>query len=138
MKYLVKDAIQGTLLRIEYTMDDAILEKGKWQAISSKHKAVIEKVEEEEKQITKTYYLIKAYAARYIQGEHIERYNYFGKSNKLLGYITESGVERYTKDDIRNHGYRSYRKAMDAAEALRHEECDPGWTVVITLIAETV
>jgi len=48
MKYLVKDAIQGTLLRIENTMDDAILEKDKWQAISSKHKAVIETVEEEE------------------------------------------------------------------------------------------
>lgn len=48
MKYLVKDAIQGTLLRIEYTMDDAILEKDKWQAISSQHKAVIETIEEEE------------------------------------------------------------------------------------------
>lgn len=48
MKYLVKDAIQGTLLRIEDTMEDAILEKDKWQTISSKHKAVIETIEEEE------------------------------------------------------------------------------------------
>ena len=84
----------------------------------------------------KTYYLIKAYASRYIDGEYVERYHYFGKSNKLVGYITEAGVKRYSKDDIRDHGYKSYRKAMDAAKALQDEEYDPGWTVVITLIAE--
>lgn len=84
----------------------------------------------------KTYYIIKAYATRYIGGENIERFHYFGKSNKLIGYITESGVQRYSKDDIRDHGYRSYRKALEAGWALKDEDRSDGWTVVITIIAE--
>ena len=82
----------------------------------------------------KTYFLIKAYAANNRTKE--ERYHYFGKCNKLLGYITESGVKRYTKDDIRSHGYRSFPKAQQAAQILRDLERESGWTVVITLIAE--
>lgn len=84
----------------------------------------------------KTYYLIRAFASSYIQGEYVERFHYFGKANKLLGYITEMGIKRYDKDEIQRHGYRSYRKAMEAAEAMRHEEISPGWTVLITLVAE--
>lgn len=84
----------------------------------------------------KTYYLIKSYASRYINGVHEERYNYFGKENKLLGYICESDVKRYNKDDIRDNGYRSYRKALEAGWALKDMERTAGWTVVITIIAE--
>ena len=84
----------------------------------------------------KAYYLIKAYGATCIDGKFVERYHYFGKSNKLIGYITEAGVKRYSKDDIRDHGYKNYKKAMEAADALRHEEIGPGWTIVVSLIAE--
>lgn len=86
----------------------------------------------------KTYYLIKAYASCYIGGKYVERFHYFGKSNKLLGYRTEDGNKDYTKDDIQNHGYRSYRKALEAGWALKDEERTPGWQVVITIIAESV
>ena len=86
----------------------------------------------------KTYYLIKAYASCYIGGKYVERFHYFGKSNKLIGYITENVVKHYTKDEIRDHGYRSYRKALEAGWALKDESRTPGWTVVITIIAETI
>lgn len=84
----------------------------------------------------KTYYLIKIYATGYACGEKVERFLYFGKSNKLIGYRTESDNHRYTKDDIRNHGYRSYRKALEAGWALKNEARSPGWSVVITIITE--
>jgi hypothetical protein len=84
----------------------------------------------------KTYYLIKSYASRYINGGYEERFHYFGKANKLLGWIKESDVKRYTKDDIRDHGYLSYRKALEAGWALKNEERTPGWSIVITIIAE--
>lgn len=84
----------------------------------------------------KTYYLIKAYGSCHIQGQYVERFHYFGKANKLLGYITESGVKRYSKEDISKHGYKSYRKAMEAAETIQREEVTPGWTVIVSLIAE--
>lgn len=84
----------------------------------------------------KTYYIIKAYASSYVNGQNVERYHYFGKSNKLLGFITESDVKRYSKDDIRDHGYRSYRKALEAGWNLKNMERSEGWTVVITIIAE--
>ena len=32
--------------------------------------------------------------------------------------------------------YKNYKKAMEAADALRHEEIGPGWTIVVSLIAE--
>lgn len=86
----------------------------------------------------KTYYLIKSYVSRYIDGGYEERFTYFGKANKVLGYIYDSDVKRYTKDDIRDHGYRSYRKALEAGWALKEMEHEPGWSIVITIIAETV
>ena len=84
----------------------------------------------------KTYYLIKAYETRYINGETVERFRYFGKDGKLLGRIEGSDVSRYTKDDIRNHGYRSYKKALESGWALKDEIRSTGWTIVITIIAE--
>jgi len=82
----------------------------------------------------KTYYIIKAYAANNRTKE--ERYHYFGKNNKVLGYIKENDVQRYTKDDILNHGYKSFPKAKEAAQILREMEVSSGWTVVVTLISE--
>ena len=84
----------------------------------------------------KTYYLIKAYESRYINGEYTERFRYFGKDNKLLGSIDGGDVIRYTKDDIRSNGYKSYKKALEAGWALKDEIRSSDWTVVITLIAE--
>ena len=83
-----------------------------------------------------TYYLIKAYESRYINGETVERFQYYGKDDKLIGSIMDSNVKKYTKDDIRNHGYRSYKKALEAGWALKDKIRSEGWTVVITLIAE--
>ena len=84
----------------------------------------------------KTYYLIKSYAAN--ERLDVERFLYFGKQQKLLGYICEEpyGVQRYSKEDIQKYGFRSFNKAQDAAKALASQERDLGWTVVITLIAE--
>jgi len=86
----------------------------------------------------KTYYIIKAYAANNRTRE--ERFHYFGKQNKLLGWICDDpiGVHRYSKDDIRKHGYVSFPKAKAAAAQLASEDREPGWTVVITLIAEAI
>ena len=86
----------------------------------------------------KTYYLIKTYETRYINGENVERFRYFGKDDKLIGSIELPDVKRYTKDDIRNNGYRSYRKALEAGWSLKDKVRSTGWSIVITLIAETV
>ena len=83
-----------------------------------------------------TYYLIKAYESRYINGETVERFQYYGKDDKLIGSIMDSNVKKYTKDDIRNHGYKSYKKALEAGWALKDKIRSEGWTIVITLIAE--
>lgn len=78
----------------------------------------------------KTYYIIKTYERKYINGEDVERYRYFGKQGKLLG--TDSKI--YTENDIKNHGYSSYREALEAAWDLKkHSE---GWSVVMTIITE--
>lgn len=84
----------------------------------------------------KTYYLIKAYESRYINGETVERFRYFCKDDKLLGSIEGVDVNRYTKDDIRSHGYRSYREALEAGWELKDKIRSTGWSIVITLIAE--
>lgn len=86
----------------------------------------------------KTYYLIKSYASCYIGGKYVERIHYFGKSNKVIGHKTDEGEKSYSKDEILDHGYRSYRKALEAGWALKDMERTPGWQVVITIIAETV
>ena len=91
-----------------------------------------------EDETMKTYYLIKAYAIQYNGGQYAERVHYFGKQNEVIGYRTEEGDKRYTKADILNHGYRSYRKALEAGRALKDLERSPGWQVSITIIAETV
>ena len=83
-----------------------------------------------------TYYLIKAYESRYINGETVERFQYYGKDDKLIGSIMNSNVKKYTKDDIRNHGYRSYKEALEAGWALKDKIRSEGWTIIITLIAE--
>ena len=83
-----------------------------------------------------TYYLIKAYERRYINGETVYRFRYYGKDDKLIGSIMDSNVKKYTKDDIRNHGYKSYKKALEAGSALKDKIRSEGWTIVITLIAE--
>lgn len=83
-----------------------------------------------------TYYLIKAYESQYINGETVERFQYYGKDDKLIGSIIGPNVNRYTKNDIRNHGYKSYKKALEAGWKLKDKIRSEGWTIIITLIAE--
>ena len=118
MKYLVKDAIQGTLLRIENTMDDAILEKDKWQAISSQHKAVIETIEEQEDPIM-------AIFQRSLDAAVTDRDDYGHQWSEL--------VKEGKRPDAAHRMYIRYQQAQGFLEGLTNGIFIAGYNILSTV-----
>lgn len=89
-----------------------------------------------------TYYIVKIYAKAKLNHPSCpgdEHFYYYGKDEKLIGYITPDnvlGIKKYTIYDIKNYGYRRFCDAKKAVKS--HDDHEKYWDKVISIIAETV